>query len=48
MIQQVNKGQKLGAKTVVPLTEMRNFGLTFASFADSEGHVVGLSRGAVR
>ena len=42
------QAEKLGCKTVVPATEMPDFGLTFALFADPEGHVVGLSKGAVR
>jgi hypothetical protein len=32
----------------VPPTEIPEFGLTFARFADPEGHVVGLSKGAVQ
>jgi uncharacterized protein len=44
----LEKAEKLGGATVVPPTEIPNFGLTFAFFADPEGHVVGLSRGAVR
>jgi uncharacterized protein len=40
--------EKLGGRTVVPPTEIPNFGLTFAFFADPEGHVVGLSHGAVQ
>ncbi|MBV8087784.1 MAG: VOC family protein [Chloroflexi bacterium] len=42
------KAEKLGGKTVVPVTEVPGFGLTFAFFADPEGHVVGLSKGAVQ
>jgi uncharacterized protein len=42
------KAETLGGKTVVPPTEIPNFGLTFAFFADPEGHVVGLSKGAVQ
>jgi uncharacterized protein len=42
------KAEKLGGKTVVPPTEIPDFGLTFAFFADPEGHVVGLSKGAVQ
>jgi len=42
------KVEKLGGTTVVPPTEIPGFGLTFAFFADPEGHVVGLSRGAVQ
>ena len=44
----LEKAEKLGGKTVVPPTEIPDFGLTFAFFADPEGHVVGLSRGAVQ
>jgi uncharacterized protein len=44
----VDRAEKLGGKTVVPPTEIPGFGLTFAFFADPEGHVVGLSRGAVQ
>jgi predicted enzyme related to lactoylglutathione lyase len=42
------KAEELGGATVVPPTEIPNFGLTFAYFADPEGHVVGLSKGAVQ
>jgi predicted enzyme related to lactoylglutathione lyase len=42
------KAETLGGKTVVPPTEIPNFGLTFAFFSDPEGHLVGLSRGAVQ
>ena len=42
------KAETLGGKTIVPPTEIPNFGLTFAFFADPEGHVVGLSKGAVQ
>ncbi len=42
------KVETLGGKTLVPPTEIPTFGLTFAFFADPEGHVVGLSRGAVQ
>jgi predicted enzyme related to lactoylglutathione lyase len=42
------KAESLGATTVVPVTEIPQFGLTFAFFADPEGHVVGLSKGAVQ
>jgi predicted enzyme related to lactoylglutathione lyase len=44
----LEKVERLGGKTVVPPTELEQFGLTFAFFADPEGHVVGLSKGAVR
>ncbi len=42
------RAEKLGGKTIVPPSEIPDFGLTFAFFADPEGHVVGLSKGAVR
>ena len=42
------RAETLGGKTIVPPTEVPNFGLTFAFFADPEGHVVGLSKGAVQ
>jgi predicted enzyme related to lactoylglutathione lyase len=42
------KVANLGGRTVLPPTEIANFGLTFAFFADPEGHVVGLSKGAVQ
>ncbi len=42
------RAEKLGGKTIVPPTEIPNFGLTFAFFSDPEGHVVGLARGAVQ
>lgn len=44
----LKKAEKLGGSTIVPPTEIENFGLTFAFFADPEGHVVGLSKGAVQ
>ena len=44
----LTKAEKLGGMTVVPPTEIPDFGLTFAFFADPEGHVVGLSKGAVQ
>ena len=44
----LDRAGKLGGRTVVPPTEIPSFGLTFAFFADPEGHVVGLSRGAVQ
>ena len=42
------EAEKLGAKTVVPLSEVPDYGLTFAMFTDPEGHLVGLSKGAVQ
>jgi len=44
----LQKAEKLGGKTVVPPTEIPDVGLTFAFFADPEGHVVGLSKGAIQ
>ena len=41
------KVETLGGRTLVPPTEIAEFGLTFAFFADPEGHVVGLSKGAI-
>ena len=42
------KAEKLGGKTVVPPSEIPEYGLTFAFFADPEGHLVGLSKGAMQ
>jgi len=42
------KAESMGGKTLVPPTEIPQFGLTFAFFADPEGHVVGLSKGVVQ
>jgi predicted enzyme related to lactoylglutathione lyase len=44
----LQKVGELGGQTVVPPTELAQFGLTFAFFADPEGHVVGLSKGAAQ
>jgi predicted enzyme related to lactoylglutathione lyase len=44
----LKKVAELGGTTVVPPTEIPQFGLTFAFFADPEGHIVGLSKGAVQ
>ena len=44
----LSKAEKLGGKTLVPPTEIPSFNLTFAFFTDPEGHVVGLSKGAVQ
>jgi|SRR5215469_7885825 len=43
----LEKAEKLGGKTVVPPTNLPDFGITIAYFADPEGHVVGLSKRAV-
>ena len=42
------RAEKLGGKTVVPPTEIPSVNLTFALFTDPEGHVIGLSKGAVQ
>ncbi len=44
----LSKAETLGGQTVVPPTEIPQFGLTFAFFTDPEGHLIGLSRGAVQ
>jgi hypothetical protein len=44
----LSKAERLGGKTVVPPTEISEFHLTFAFFADPEGHVVGLSKGVIQ
>ncbi len=44
----LEKAEQLGGQTIVPPTTVEQFGLTFAFFADPEGHVVGLSKGAAR
>src|SRR5579871_1190835 len=44
----LQRAEELGGRTIVPPTVLEQFGLTFAFFADPEGHVVGLSKGAVR
>lgn len=42
------KAEKLGGKAVVPPTEIPSYNLTFAMFTDPEGHLIGLSKGAVQ
>jgi uncharacterized protein len=42
------KAEALGGRAVVQSTELPQFGLTFAFFTDPEGHLVGLSKGAVQ
>jgi predicted enzyme related to lactoylglutathione lyase len=44
----LERAERLGGRTVVPPTTVEQAGLTFAFFADPEGHVVGLSKGAVQ
>jgi uncharacterized protein len=41
------KAERLGGRTIVPPTEIREFTLSFAFIADPEGNVVGLSKGVV-
>lgn len=41
------KAEKLGGRTIVPPTEMPTYHLTFALFTDPEGHMIGLTKGAV-
>ena len=44
----LKKAESLGATTILPVTEIPQFNLTIAMFADPEGHVIGLSKGAVQ
>ena len=44
----LQKAEQLGGQTVVPPTALEQFGLTVAFCADPEGHVIGLSKGAVQ
>ncbi|MDQ2758855.1 MAG: hypothetical protein M3Y17_00040 [Actinomycetota bacterium] len=44
----LEKAQTLGGQTIMPPTELPDFGLTIAFFADPEGHIVGLSKGAIQ
>jgi uncharacterized protein len=44
----LEKVERAGGKTVVPPTEIPNYGLTFAYFTDPQGHMIGLSRGVAR
>ena len=44
----LRKAEQLGGQTIVPLTTREEFGLTFAFFADPEGHVIGLLKGAIQ
>jgi predicted enzyme related to lactoylglutathione lyase len=37
----LTRAEKFGGKTIVPVTEIPNM-VTFALFADPEGHVVGI------
>jgi predicted enzyme related to lactoylglutathione lyase len=42
----LDKAEELGGKTIVPPAQVPGWDLTFALFADPEGHMVGLARGA--
>ena len=42
------KVEELGGKTIAPPMDIEGWNLTIAFFADPEGHVIGLSRGAVQ
>lgn len=42
------QAEQLGGKTVMPPTEVPGLNITFALFADPEGHVVGLTNGRAR
>ncbi|HEX2645730.1 MAG TPA: VOC family protein [Candidatus Dormibacteraeota bacterium] len=44
----LKKVEKLGGTTVVPPMEIPSYNLTFAYFTDPQGHLVGLSKGAVQ
>ena len=44
----LSRAEELGGRTIVPPTEIPQFGLTFAFFADPEGHLVGLSKRATQ
>lgn len=44
----LKKAEKLGGKTIVPPMEVPDYNLTFAYFADPQGHLIGLSKGAVQ
>jgi len=44
----LKKAERLGATTVVPPTDIPSYNLTFAYFLDPQGHLIGLSKGAVQ
>jgi uncharacterized protein len=44
----LKKAEKLGGKTLVPPMEIPTYNLTFAYFIDPQGHVIGLSKGAIQ
>jgi uncharacterized protein len=41
------RAEKLGGRTIMPPMELPQFHLTFALMVDPEGHLIGLSKGAV-
>ena len=43
----LKRAEQLGGTVILPPTELPQFHLTFAMFADPEGHVIGLSKGAI-
>jgi len=43
----LKRAEQLGGAVVLPPTEIPQFHLTFAMFTDPEGHLIGLSKGAV-
>jgi predicted enzyme related to lactoylglutathione lyase len=43
----LERAEQLGGVVVLPPTEIPQFHLTFAMFTDPEGHLIGLSKGAV-
>lgn len=40
----IAKAEQLGGKTIMPPTELPDFNMTFALFADPEGHIVGMTQ----
>lgn len=44
----LKKVEKLGGTTVMPPMEVADYHLTFAYFTDPQGHLIGLSKGAVQ
>ena len=40
----ISKVEQMGGKVIMPPTELPDFGVTFALFADPEGHVVGMTQ----
>ena len=43
----LTRAEQLGGTVILPPTEIPQFHLTFAMFADPEGHAIGLSKGAI-